>query len=131
MTTTSGQRRLADLAQDPAVHRAFGWLHLRELQLRRWQLELLAIPAPPFQEADRARWFCLKLRELGLDNAHLDEAGNVVALCRPEVAGIGSKDAVLLSAHLDTVFPPGVPCVPREEDARIYCPGACDNSTLR
>jgi tripeptide aminopeptidase len=34
---------------------------------------------------------------------------------------------VLLSAHLDTVFPPGTPCVPREDEAHILGPGACDN----
>jgi acetylornithine deacetylase/succinyl-diaminopimelate desuccinylase-like protein len=34
---------------------------------------------------------------------------------------------VLLSAHLDTVFPAGTDCTPREEDGKLLCPGATDN----
>src|SRR6202044_854887 len=34
---------------------------------------------------------------------------------------------VMLSAHLDTVFPAGTDCAPREEEAKILGPGACDN----
>jgi tripeptide aminopeptidase len=123
--TPSDQRRLATLAADPAVHRAFHWLHLHELQLRRWQLEFLAIPAPPFQEDARAVWFCRQFRTLGLRNPHIDAEGNTVALAGPEPTP--EQPALLLSAHLDTVFPPGTPCDPKEDGARILCPGACDN----
>jgi acetylornithine deacetylase/succinyl-diaminopimelate desuccinylase-like protein len=35
---------------------------------------------------------------------------------------------ILLSAHLDTVFPAGTPCEPTESDLRIYAPGICDNA---
>jgi acetylornithine deacetylase/succinyl-diaminopimelate desuccinylase-like protein len=124
MTTSADNKRIAELASDRAVHRAFHWLHLHEQQLRRWQMEFLAIPAPPFQEQERARWFCEQLAALGLANAHVDAAGNAVA-----ELGEGSEDAgvLLLSAHLDTVFPAGTDCVPREEDALIHGPGACDN----
>jgi len=34
---------------------------------------------------------------------------------------------VMLSAHLDTVFPAGTDCTPREDEAKILGPGACDN----
>src|SRR5579875_2510869 len=95
----SDQRRMADLASDAAVHRAFHWLHLHELQLRRWQLEFLAIPAPPFHEDARAVWFCRQFRTLGLRNPHIDAEGNTVALAGP--APGPREPAVLLSAHLD------------------------------
>jgi tripeptide aminopeptidase len=122
----SDQRRLAGLAADPGVHRAFHWLHIHELQLRRWQLEFLAIPAPPFAEAARAAWFCDRFRELGLVHPHIDAEGNAVALlpaptCEP------AGGALLLSAHLDTVFPAGTDCTPDLRDGRIHGPGACDN----
>jgi len=122
----SGHRRITDLAADPAVHRAFHWLHLHELQLRRWQTEFLAIPAPPFQEDARAVWFCRRFRQLGLQEPHIDREGNAVGLLRggsPQAA----TGAVLLSAHLDTVFPAGTPCLPKDDGPRILCPGACDN----
>ena len=122
----SDQQRLAALAADAGLHRAFGWLHLNELHLRRWQLEFLAIPAPPFGESLRAQWFCERFTELGLADAHLDAEGNAVALLGG-ANGTPAEGAVLLSAHLDTVFPAETDCAPREDGERIYGPGACDN----
>jgi tripeptide aminopeptidase len=116
-------RRIAALASDRAVHRAFAWLHLHEARMRRWQIEFLGIAAPPFGEAERAAWFCERFREMGLEDARLDAAGNAVA----ELGAGEGGPVVLLSAHLDTVFPAGTDCTPREEEAKILGPGACDN----
>jgi tripeptide aminopeptidase len=124
--SAADHRRIAALASDAAVHRAFGWLHLHEPRMRQWQMEFLAIPAPPFGERERAEWFRERFVELGLERAHVDAEGNALA----ELRGDGVKEdgpVVLLSAHLDTVFPAGTDCTPREEGARILCPGACDN----
>jgi tripeptide aminopeptidase len=121
--SAADNRRIATLASERAVHRAFGWLHLHEPQMRRWQMEFLAIPAPPFGEAERAAWFCERFVELGLAGARVDAEGNALA----ELRGVVDGPVVLLSAHLDTVFPAGTECVPREDEARILCPGACDN----
>ena len=120
----SAQRRIADLAAQRSVHRAFQWLHLHELQLRRWQLEFLAIAAPPFAETARALWFQERFAEIGLRGATLDAEGNAVALLG---AAPASSPAVLLSAHLDTVFPAEVDCTPAEDGPRLLGPGACDN----
>ena len=119
-------KRIAALASDRAVHRAFGWLHLHEAQMRRWQMEFLAIPAPPFGEAQRAAWFCTRFAEMGLVGATVDAEGNAVAELRGEGA-VGDGPVVMLSAHLDTVFPAGTDCAPREDEAKILGPGACDN----
>jgi tripeptide aminopeptidase len=119
-------KRIAALASDRAVHRAFGWLHLHEAQMRRWQMEFLAIPAPPFGEAQRAAWFCARFAEMGLVGATVDAEGNAVAELRGEGA-VGDGPVVMLSAHLDTVFPAGTDCAPREDEAKILGPGACDN----
>ena len=125
----SDQQRLAGLAASPALHRAFRWLHLHELQLRQWQLEFIAIPAPPFGEAARASWFRDRFHALGLHHAQLDAEGNAIALL-PAESGRGRQAhdrAILLSAHLDTVFPADADCTPHEEGPLIRCPGACDN----
>jgi len=124
--TAADNRRIAALASDRAVHRAFGWLHLHEPQLRRWQMEFLAVAAPPFGEAERAAWFCERFREIGLEGARLDTEGNAVAELRAAKAAEDGP-VVLLSAHLDTVFPAGTDSRPREEEAKILGPGACDN----
>ncbi len=113
-----------------AVHRAFHWLHLHQPQLRLWQLEMLAIPAPPFAEHARAAWFLDRFHALGLTNVHLDEAGNALAELSP--ARIPSRTlrpvSSSLSAHLDTVFPAGTATIPTEDGPRILGPGACDNA---
>ncbi|NYF80368.1 M20/M25/M40 family metallo-hydrolase [Granulicella arctica] len=123
----AAQSRISRLATLTPVHRAFHWLHLHQLQLRQWQMEMTAIPAPPFGEAARAAWFLERFEALGLSNVHLDEAGNALG----ELAGAGtdkSGPCVLLSAHLDTVFPAGTDCMPVEADGRLYGPGICDNA---
>ena len=124
--TPLAQLRVTRLATMLPVHRAFHWLHLHQPQLRAWQLEMLAIPAPPFGEAARAAWFAARFHELGLGKVHIDKEGNALG----ELSGAGAqKDStfLLLSAHLDTVFPAGTDTIPHEEEQRILGPGACDN----
>jgi len=122
--SAAANSRITGLAADRAVHRAFHWLHLYEQQLQRWHRELLAIPAPPFGETTRADWFIARFTELGLTNPHLDREGNAVG----ELVSEQNPDSIiLLSAHLDTIFPAGTDCTPREEDGKLLCPGATDN----
>lgn len=90
-------------------------------------MEFLNIPAPPFGEATRSAWFCDRFAQIGLHNARLDSEGNAVAEFRSADLTTNDTPVVLLSAHLDTVFPAGTACKPREEEARIFGPGACDN----
>jgi acetylornithine deacetylase/succinyl-diaminopimelate desuccinylase-like protein len=132
--TSSAQRRIARLATLTTVHRAFHWLHLHQPQLRQWQLELVRIPAPPFGESARAAWFLDRFQRLNLTNPHLDDAGNVLAELTPDPSStpysLPPTPCILLSAHLDTVFPAGTPIEPTEEKdtARIFAPGICDNA---
>ena len=137
--TTLAQHRITRMAGMLPIHRAFHWLHLHQPQLRLWQLEMLAIPAPPFAEQARAQWFLDRFTALGLNNVHLDDEGNALGtleasgapfIAPPHHAMSGSTSApcLLISAHLDTVFPAGTDTVPREEDARILGPGSCDNA---
>jgi tripeptide aminopeptidase len=141
MSTASTQRRISHLATLTAVHRAFHWLHLHQPQLRKWQLEIVRIPAPPFGESIRAAWFLDRFHQLGLSNVHQDEVGNVLAELTPESTDDSTKDpllptpysllpVVLLSAHLDTVFPADTPLEPTEtkDSPRIHAPGICDNA---
>ncbi|QHN03905.1 M20/M25/M40 family metallo-hydrolase [Granulicella sp. WH15] len=118
--------RITRLATQLAVHRAFQWLHLHQPQLRAWQMEMLAIPAPPFGEGERAAWFADKFRELGLADVGVDAEGNALG----SLGDSSARKSVLLSAHLDTVFPAGTDTVPREEEigGPILGPGACDNA---
>jgi len=95
----------------------------------RWQAELVGIPAPPFGEERRSEWIGERFREASLDDLHTDEIGNVFGSIR----GSGKDDlddgpVVILSAHLDTVFPDGTRLDAVATDDRIEAPGACDNA---
>jgi tripeptide aminopeptidase len=125
--TASAHQRISQLAARPDVHQAFQWLHLQDLRLRQWQMEAIAIPSPPFGERARAEWLCAEFTRLGLSNVHIDGEGNALAELSASDADQNSA-CVLLSAHIDTVFPAGTPCAPREDGVRILGPGACDNA---
>lgn len=121
---TESSASIARLAANRRVHQAFQWLHLQEQRILEWQTELVGIPAPPFGEGPRAEWLCARFRELELADVRTDEAGNVLAT-RPGAQGDGRN--VLLTAHIDTIFPAGTPIEPALRGTRLAAPGACDN----
>ena len=123
----AAQARITRLASLTPVHRAFHWLHLHQPQLRQWQMEMTAIAAPPFGEGPRAAWFLERFAALGLSNVHLDEAGNALAELG-HTKGATEEPCILISAHLDTVFPAGTVCTPTEAETRMLAPGICDNA---
>jgi len=86
------------------------------------QKELTAIPAPSFQEGPRGERMAELFREAGLTGVRVDEVGNVLAPGRPP-----PKSPFVISAHLDTVFPPGTDVKPRTVDALIRAPGIADD----
>ena len=93
-----------------------------------WQANLVAIPAPPFGEQARSAWLTDRFAEAGLSQVHSDAAGNVfgsmpAAKLPPESTG----PVVVLSAHLDTVFPVETQLNPTLNGDRLEAPGACDN----
>ena len=87
-------------------------------------VRLAELPAPTFQEARRADYVLRRFQELGLE-ASLDGIGNVVG----GPAGGDRRPAVLVAAHLDTVFPLDTDCRVRREDGRLHGPGVGDNAS--
>jgi tripeptide aminopeptidase len=116
------QQEIARLSAAPELRSAFAWLRAQEAQFAHWQLDLARIPSPPFGEAARANWLANKFRELGLDDVHNDDVGNVFGI-HP---GFG-RNYVALSAHMDTVFPAGTPLNIRQQGNRLFGPGVSDN----
>src|ERR1700761_2543161 len=124
--THSAFSRIGQLASLPRVHAAFQWFHLHEPRMMQWQQELVSIAAPPFGERRRAEWLAERFRELNLQQVEIDPEGNVLGNY-PGDASRASKQCVMLSAHIDTVFPIGTPIAPILEQNRLAAPGACDN----
>jgi acetylornithine deacetylase/succinyl-diaminopimelate desuccinylase-like protein len=85
---------------------------------------LTEIPAPPFKERARAEVFLARMRALGLPNATIDSEGNVVGLRK----GTGNGPKLLITAHLDTVFPEGTDVTVKIREGRWYAPGVSDDT---
>ncbi|WP_088958632.1 M20/M25/M40 family metallo-hydrolase [Variovorax sp. HW608] len=84
---------------------------------------LTEIEAPPFKEQKRAEAYLARMKALGLADAHIDAEGNVVGLRK----GTGNGPKLLISAHLDTVFPAGTDVKVKERDGKLYAPGISDD----
>ena len=82
------------------------------------------IPAPTFHETDRAEFVRKCFIDEGLADVEMDPLGNVYA----RLVGSGSEKMLVVSAHLDTVFPPNVDLQVVREPGRIQAPGIGDNS---
>jgi tripeptide aminopeptidase len=85
--------------------------------------ELAVVPAPPGAEAVRAELVAAWWRADGWSQVITDVTGNVWACVRD-----GEGSAVVLAAHLDTVFPADLPHDVREENGRLLGPGVGDDS---
>lgn len=82
------------------------------------------IPAPTFAEARRAGWVQARFEQLGFDGVQQDELHNVYA----RYPGTAGGRPVVISAHLDTVFPESSDLTVRRDGQLIYGPGLADNS---
>lgn len=88
-------------------------------------IELTQIPAPPFKEAARAKAYAEKFRALGLSDVAIDAEGNVTGLR----AGSDPRGKlVVISAHLDTVFPEGTDVTVRRDGTKLMAPGVGDDT---
>jgi len=120
----SVQQQVAALTERSDVHAAFEWFTSNIRQLSDWQIELTRIPAPPFGESSRAEWLKRRFEDLGLQNAYIDPEGNVLGIAP---GADPDADYVLLSAHMDTVFPAATTLNVRREGEKILGPGISDN----
>ena len=120
--------RVTALAAQRPVHAAFAWLHGNPKTIMDWQTDLVRIPGPPFGEEPRSLWLAARFAEIGLADIKTDAVGNVFGVL--PAAGLppeSSGPVVVLSAHLDTVFPAQTPLLPKLDGDRLEAPGACDN----
>jgi tripeptide aminopeptidase len=116
------------LAKQPAVKSALQFLRDDDARTLQEQIAITQIPAPPFKESERARDFAARLRAAGLADVSIDGAGNVIGK-RPGARRKSTRGPLLVvSAHLDTVFPDGSDVSVREKDGRYSGMGIIDDS---
>ncbi|HTE44706.1 MAG TPA: M20/M25/M40 family metallo-hydrolase [Gemmatimonadaceae bacterium] len=87
------------------------------------QVELTQIPSPPFKETARGLEYKKRLETLGLKNVRIDSVGDVIA----ERPGTGNGPTVMISGHLDTVFPEGTDVTVKHDGDKLRAPGIGDD----
>jgi acetylornithine deacetylase/succinyl-diaminopimelate desuccinylase-like protein len=87
-------------------------------------IQIQQIPAPTFQERRRAEFVRDLFTAEGLDDVCIDDAGNVLA----RLVGSGGEKPLIVSAHLDTVFPMETNLRVARSPEMIHGPGLGDNS---
>lgn len=117
------QRPLA-VPDGPRVRRALELLQRTEPQTIEEQVAICEIEAPPFKEARRAEDYRRRMVEIGLDSVRIDSVGNVIGM----IAGTDrDATAVVISGHLDTVFPEGTDVTVRREGTVLIGRGIEDD----
>jgi len=109
--------------EDPRIARVLDFLRGDVSATTEEQIRITEIPAPPFHEAARAAYMKKVLAASGL-RVQSDSIGNVIG----EFPG-STADIVMLTAHLDTVFPEGTDVHVKREGGRLLAPGISDNGT--
>jgi len=126
MATSSTPKapRAASINDSAQVRSALTWFEQNVNWVTDLQIRLTEIPAPSFQEEQRAAVVAQLLAEQGL-TVHQDKLGNVIG----ELRGKSDEQIVLLTAHLDTVFPSNTDVRAKRQGDRIVAPGISDNGT--
>jgi len=114
----------ADLMRDATVAQALRWIDAHTDQIVGEAIRICEIPAPTFEEAERAAYVRDRFVQLGLSDVTIDAAGNV----RGRRPGAGGGSGLAIGAHLDTVFPKGTDVKVRRQGGRLAAPGIGDNS---
>ena len=126
--TAVGAQPIFVPSSNGAVRAALATLRTDNAWTLDQQASICEIAAPPFKEAQRAAEFRRRLEAFGITNLRIDATGNVIG----ERAGVGSGPTVVLSAHLDTVFPEGTDVTVKRDStpeggARLTAPGIGDD----
>lgn len=121
--SATGEAVLNDATFEAAVE------HMRDNYDRQIEelVELIEIPSGPFMEADiSARYAEMMAADTELENVHVDEEGNVIG----EWRGTNSDgNYLVVSAHLDTVFPEGTDVTVNWNGTEIHAPGSGDDKS--
>jgi tripeptide aminopeptidase len=91
-------------------------------------IEIQQIPAPTFGETKRARFVRKLFMKEKLREVAIDKTGNVYGLLPKAQEQTSNAKPLIVSAHLDTVFPADTDLRLTRQSDRVYGPGLGDNS---
>ncbi len=113
-----------NLAEHPQIQEAFDIILALEDRTLEDHIKITEIPAPPFMEDERAAAFRDMIAGAGVDDAFIDEEGNVIGVRK----GTKGDRVLVLSAHMDTVFPEGTDVSVEMRGDTLFAPGVGDDS---
>lgn len=87
-------------------------------------IDIQQIPAPTFEERRRAEFISGMFTSERLTDVFIDELGNVLGRRKAK----GRRKPLIVSAHLDTVFPRETNLSGKRAGGKVYGPGIGDNS---
>lgn len=96
------------------------------MDLNRWienTMKIQSIAAPTFHEEPRSKFMHEQFSSLDLAEVDTDEDSNVFARIQGK-----STIPLIVSAHLDSVFPLGTPLTSRRKRNQVFGPGIGDNA---
>src|SRR6476469_10010022 len=111
------------LLTEPAIRAAVDAIRRDEPRVLEDQVRLCEIPSPPFGEAKRGAAYRAAFEQLGLKNIRVDAEGNVLG----ERPGRAPQPRLVMSAHLDTVFPEGTRVTVTRTGNVLQGPGISDD----
>lgn len=114
----------AKLQAAPAIQKLMDAVRADQDRSTKDLIALTEIEAPPFKETAKAQAFLELMRALGLPDAKIDGEGNAVGVRK----GTGKGPLLVISAHLDTVFPLGTDVKVKQRDGRLHAPGISDDT---
>jgi acetylornithine deacetylase/succinyl-diaminopimelate desuccinylase-like protein len=115
---------IRELLSAPKIKRALCFIEELSQKADNYMINICQVPAPPFKEDARADYLRELLELAGLRRVWKDQEGNVIGY-RP---GLNSHPKVIVSAHLDTVFPEGTDVKVKRQRDRLCAPGISDNA---
>jgi len=116
---------IEQIAQDARVRAAMTQFHTRQAENIALIRAIQQIPAPTFAEANRAAFVAGQMTTCGLVDVRQDELHNVYG----RFPGRRHRFPLVVSAHLDTVFPIETDLTTRRDGRILSGPGIGDNST--
>ncbi len=119
----SPSQAIQELLSATEVKEAFRFFDEQADAITAEHIGICSVPASPFAEQQRAEYLRNKFLEIGLLDAHLDDEGNCLGLLK----GSSQSPLMVVSAHLDTVFPNDTDFSVKHQDQRLLAPGISDD----